>query len=220
MSVRSLARKVLWYHKKHGWVRLTKLFLAKATERINRKEYMYLLDLNTIGDVNPFLEDGIVVESFTKASDIPPNDMEQLVKLKSDEILSGFLSSFFDRGATIWLAKKDGRIVSLLWSKIGGFNGFWMGHPICPNDAILVAGETFPEFRGRNYFAMMIRVMCGKLKEAGISRAYGAAHINNRASQKSQSKVWKRIGAVRYFGVFKWYVAIWDKNSVMMDFRD
>lgn len=219
MAISLFIRKVRWYHNKHGWAKLIKLAAMKVRDCINKKEYINLLDLNTLKVDNTLKQDGITVECYNQESDIPANDMEQLIKLKSEEILLPFLNKFFNRGATIWLAKKDGCIVSLIWSLNGGFNGFYTGMPICPNDTVIFAGETFPEFRGRNYFAIMIILICEKLKLAGISRAYVAAHINNKASQKAQSKILKRIGAVRYFQLNNWHIVVWDKKYLMIDFK-
>lgn len=219
MGISTLIKKVQWYHAKHGWARLINLAIMKTWDRINKKEYMYFLDLNTLEVDNTLKRNGVTVECYNKESDISANDIEQLTKLKSKEILLRFLNRFFNRGAILWLAKRKGEIVGLIWSLNGGFEGFWVGIPICPKDAIILAGETFPEFRGRNYFAIMIILICEKLKATGISRAYGAAHIHNKASQKAQSKIWKRFGAVRHFQISKWHIAIWDKKSLMLDFK-
>jgi len=219
MRIDSFIRKIKWYHNKHGWAKLVSLAAMNIRDRMNKKEYMYCLDLNTLEFDNTIKKSGVTVESFNKELDIPANDMEQLITLKSKEILLPFLNKFFNRGATIWLAKKDGCIVGLVWSLNGGFNGFWMGMPICPHDTIMIAGETFPEFRGRNYFAIMIILICEKLKLTGTSRAYGASHINNMASQKAQSKIWKRVGAVRYCQLRNWHIAVWDKKLLMIDFK-
>jgi len=217
VGISSFIRKIAWYHNKHGWGKLIKLAAMNVLDRINKKEYMYLLDLNKLEVDNAFKQKGVMVECYNKESDIPANDMEQLIKLKSKEILLPFLKRFFDRGATLWLAKKDGYIVSLIWSLNGGFKGFYMGLPICPNETVIMAGQTFSEFRGHSYFAIMIMLICEKLKASGISRAYMGAHVNNKASQRAQAKILKRIGAVRHFHINRWHIAIWDKKSLMID---
>lgn len=214
MGITSLIRRVQWYHNKHGWSKLIWLGVAKTWDRVNKKEYINFLDLHSLEVDDTFKQAGVNVGCFSKESDIPDNDIEQLIKHKNKEILSQFLSRFFKRGATLWLAKKDGDIVSLIWSLNGGFSGFYTGIPICPNDTIVFAGETFPEFRGHNYFAMMILLICEQLKLGGMSRVYVAAHINNKESQKAQSKILKRIGAVRYFQLSNYHIAIWDKKSL------
>lgn len=219
MGVGSFVKRVKWYYNKHGWLRLGKLTVIKLWSRVNRKEYINLIDLNMLEVDNTFNLDGITVVAYKKELEISPEDMEQLVKLKSKEILLPFLEKCFHRGATLWLAKKEESIVSLFWSLNGGFNGFYIGIPICPNETILFSGETFSEFRGRNYFAIMIILICKELKLTGISRAYVGAHIYNEASQKAQSKILKRIGAVRHFELNNCHIVIWDKKYLMTDFK-
>ena len=127
MAISLFIRKVRWYHNKHGWAKLIKLAAMKVRDCINKKEYINLLDLNMLEVDNTLKQDGVTVECYNKESDIPANDMKQLIKLKSEELLLAFLNKFFTRSATIWLAKKDGCIVSLIWSLNGGFNGFYTG---------------------------------------------------------------------------------------------
>ena len=218
MSVKSFFRKVLWYQKKHGTVHLIKLFLERNWQRFNKKEFMYLLDLKTMSVDNSILRGNISVESYSSQEDIPSKEMEQLVKLKSIEILRPALRSFFDRCATLWLAKQDDKPVSLCWTITGGFKGYYSGLHVWHDEAIILAVETFSKFRGHNYCPIMIDLICERLKEGGISRVYIGTHIKNNPMQRSLSKTnAKRIGAVRYCGILKWYIVIWDKNSLMID---
>lgn len=219
MSVKSFTGRVLWYQKKHGSIRLIRLSFQKALTWINRKEVLYCLDLNTIEADSGPLGDGVTVDCYHKAYDIPLADMEQLVRLKGKEVLTTFLESFFGRSASLWLMRENGKIASLVWSKVGGFSGYYMGVPIFPNDAIMMAGETFPDFRGRRFISALMRAICESLKKNGISRVYGGAHVSNVASQRAQSKAWRRIGVLRHFGLAKWHIAIWDKNSLMVDYK-
>lgn len=215
MGIDSFVRRVRWYRNKHGWVKLIELAAMSIWRHINKQEYMYFLDLNTLERDHTLNTDNITVACYKKESDIPITDMEQLIGLKSNEILLSFLHRYFSRGATLWLAKKSGEIVSLIWSLNGGFNGFYTGLPMGPNDSTIIAGETFPEFRGRNYFAVMIMLICENLKAAGMSRAYVVAHISNKASQRALSKILKRIGAARHFHINHWHIVIWDEKSFM-----
>ena len=220
MKIRSFIKKIQWYHNKYGgWGNLIMRVAVKGWSIIDKKEYIYLLDFNTLEVGNTLKHDGIVVESYYKISDIPANDMAQLIKLKSKEILLPFLNSFFNRSARLWIAKKDDGIASVIWTLNGGFNGFYMGIPICPNETIFLAGETFSEFRGHNYLAIVMILICEILKQSGIIRAYSGAHMKNKASQKAQSKIFKRIGAVRYFQLHNWQFVIWDKKYLMIDFK-
>lgn len=205
----------MWYHNKHGWIKLTKLFLKRIWWRLNNKVVMYYFDLSMMEVDKSILRENVFVESYEKMQDIPLNDLEILTKLKSKEILLPFLKKFFDRGAILWLTKEDGKLVNLIWTLVGGFNGYYEGLPIVSSDAIFLATETFPEYRGRSILRITIILVCLKLKERGIARVYSVSNINNDISVRSQAKVLKRMGTVRSFGFIKWYIAIWDKKSVM-----
>jgi RimJ/RimL family protein N-acetyltransferase len=110
-------------------------------------------------------------------------------------------------------------VVGIFWTLIGGFDGFYSGLPIFPNDAVFLAGETFSEFRGRNVMPTMMSLVLLKLKEAGVSRVYAGSHVKNAASKRTISKVFKRLGTLRSLKFCKWHIAIWDKNSIMMDYK-
>ncbi|MFH1335122.1 MAG: hypothetical protein ABII96_01260 [Candidatus Zixiibacteriota bacterium] len=212
MGVKSFIRKVIWYHKKHGWLKLTKLSLERIWWHLNDKGVMYYLDLSTMEVDKSLLRENVFVESYEKMQDIPLKDIEILTELKSKEILMVFLKRLVDRGATLWLTKEDGKLVNVIWTLVGGLNGYYEGLPIVSSDVIFLAGETFPEYRGRSILRITISLVCLKLKERGISRVYSVPNIKNDISVRSQSKVLKRMGTVRSFGFFKWYIAIWDKK--------
>jgi hypothetical protein len=220
MSVKVFLKKVAWYQKKHGSIELLKLFIVKNWRRLNNKGIMYLFDLKTMPTDRDMSRQGIAVACYKAAADIPINDMTHLIDLKSKEILLPFLKSFFDRGATLWLGKDGEKIVSLCWTKVGGFQAYYSGLIIWPDEAIILAVETFSEFRGLNYCPVMIGLICKKLKEYGVSRVYIGTHIKNISMQRSLSKTnAKRIGIVRTYKLFNRYITIWNEESMMMDYR-
>ena len=148
----------------------------------------------------------------------PSKDIEILTKLKSKEVLMSFLKSFFDRGAILWLTKEDGKLVNVIWTAVGGSNGYFGycdGVKMVSSDVMFLAGETFQEYRGRNILRITLSLICMKLKERGISRAYSVPNINNYISVRSQAKIFKIMGTVRSFRFFKWHIAIWDKKELL-----
>ena len=204
------------YHNRAvQFLRLIKTFLKRVWEIMVRKEVLYVQDLTTMDADSGLILNGISVECYTKPSDIPADDIELLKRFKTKEMVMAYFAEGFDRGSCLWLAKKDGRVVSRVWTIIGGakVNGFYCGHPILSNDAIIMAGETFFEFRGRRYMAAMRRLVCEKLRDAGVTRVYSAAHIRNKAAQRSQAKSATRIGVTRHLRFFKWYIVLWCKDS-------
>jgi hypothetical protein len=218
MGITTLFKRIEWYHKKYGWAKLMKRTLIELRDRIDKRRYLNFLELHNLEVDSTWRQAGLTVACYKKESDIPANDIEQLIKLKSRLILFPFLNRYFQRGATLWLAKKNEDIASLIWSLNGGFNGFYEGLPISPNDSIIFAGETFPQFRGRGYFGTMIMLISEKLKLAGVSRVYVAVSFHNDAGINAQAKVLNRIGAVRYFRLGDYHIAIWARKSLTGNF--
>jgi hypothetical protein len=219
MSLKSLSHILLWYYRKHGPAKLIRLFFESIWWRVNNKSFFYLNDLETMEVDEVLLKRGISVTCYSSMENIPTDDMEQLAKWKGREILARFLRGYFERGCTFWLAKEGDKVVGYDWTKIGGLEGFH-GVPICPKDAISFSAETFPEFRGRGFFPVLLCLVFLRLKEAGVSRVYHGTHFKNRSMQRCLAKMkGKRIGAVRIFSFLNWHITIWDKKSLMMDYR-
>lgn len=197
------------------FIRLIGMFFERVWEIAVRKEDVYAQDLTTMISDSRSMLDGISVECYNKSSDIPTDDLGLLDRFNTKEMMMAYFTKYFDRGWCLWLAKKDGKVVSRVWTIIGGdkVNGFYCGVPILANDAVIMAGETFAKFRGRSYMAAMRRLVCEKLRDTGVSRVYSAAHIRNKAAQKSQAKSAIRIGTVRHLRFFKRYMVMWYNNS-------
>jgi RimJ/RimL family protein N-acetyltransferase len=215
-QMRNLYNVFIWYLKKHGFMRLAKLACIKAWNHyFDNREVVFFFDLcredlDTAGN-----EKGLYVQAYKTADFIPHGDMDQLIQIKGEAVLSRFLVKWFGRGATLWLAKLDGKVVGLQWTLIGGFGGFY-SVPISSIEAILFIVEVFPNFRGLNINSRMTRLTLTKLRDEGVSRVYCKVHRANTSSLRSFDKTGaKRIGTVRTISMFNRCVNIWDKKSKM-----
>ena len=212
MNLKSIYKQLLFYLKKHGLRKLIGVALIKFwRNHINLKEVVFFYDLDTWNNDGSF-SDHLFVESYDTMASISQENMEQLVRLKNKEIVVSFLDSFFRRGATLWLAKTNKTIVGLQWTLIGGFNGFY-SLPISSRDAIILAVEIFPAFRGQAIYSDMTHNLLLKLKEMKISRVYFKVHVTNKSMLRGVSKInSKRVGIVRSFSLFNRHITIWDKK--------
>lgn len=212
MNLKTLHKILLWYLKKHGLMRLIKLFFIKGWRRINNKESVFFFDLDTVNVGSIDVSEKLTVVSHDTAETISPENMKQLIQLKSKEILLPFLDSFFHRGATLWLAKIDDKVAGLQWTIIGGFDGFY-SFPMSNRDAIVLAVEVFQDYRGHSIWPAIMQLVCCSLKTAGISRIYLKVHVGNAPMQRSIRKtISKRIGTVREIHLFNKFIVIWDEK--------
>jgi len=216
-QMRNLYNVFIWYLKKHGFMSLAKLACIQIWKSYfdNREVFFFLDlcrgDLDTAGN-----EKGLYVQAYKTADLIPHGDMNQLSQIKGKAVLSRFLESFFRRGAVLWLTKMEGTVVGVQWTLIGGFEGFY-SVPLSSTDAILLAAEVFPGFRGMNIYSRMARLTFTKLREEKVSRVYWKVHRTNKSSLRCSDKTGaKRIGTVRTISMFNRWITIWDKKSKMV----
>jgi len=189
---------------------LVTLGVSKLLRKINNKEVMFVFDLDSMQLKNRLenLPD-IYVKMHQSLESIPKEDRNQLIRLKSEEILASHLHHFFKKGATLWIAKLDQKIVGICWTFIGGFNGFY-SMPMTSRDAIYLSVEVFPEFRGQAIASAMRLLVYSQLRQCGVSRVYAKVHSKDTSSLKSIAKTGnQQIGSVRTFTIFNRYVTIW-----------
>ena len=209
-------RNLAWYLRRHGIRSLLQRIWGEVATNINNKEYLYLIDL-AYPLVNSNQQQCLRIESHTTWNSIPNEDILQLEIYKSRERIKHFLNRNFDRKGTLWLVKKEDLLIGLEWTFLGGLNGFY-SLPVSPREAIILAVEVFPEFRGKGYWPNIAMLTFNKLKNQGITRIYLKTHVSNRPMQASMRKVnCQVIGLVRTFSIGKKYLTIWDKDSLWQD---
>ena len=213
--IREIVEILSWYIKKHGLLRFIILSFVKLWRHINNEESVYVFDLYFPNILHKFLHTTKVsLRSYDSLASIPAADIDQLIKLKSEAVLYRFLNSFFNRNAKFWIVKKENNVVGVHWTLLGGFNGFY-SLPISKRDAIILAVEVFPAFRGQNLWPQILNDTVSALKKEGISRVYIKVGIWNNPMLRSMKKIiGSRIGTVRTFHVFNRHITIWDQKSL------
>lgn len=205
-------KRVSWYFNKYGLGKTVQRICSKSWESINRKVFVYIKELNTLRTPEFSPLKNFLVEEFKSLNAIPKEYLDQLFLLKTKDIIVPYLEKFFARGATLYLAIWDNRVVGLEWVKLGGFNGFYEGFPVMMDMAALMAAETFPEYRGHGVNPSIVHSIEAKLKNAGIKYVCAVVHVKNTSSQRVYEKLdWQKIGAVRSFKLMGKEIVIWDR---------
>ena len=211
--LRTTLDQVRWYYGKHGALHLGKLALDKFIDRyLRRSEYVFFVDLTR--DFAPSLREfeSIAVISYRDLGSIPAKMLDQICNSKSRAVAMPFLTRYFRRGARLWLGIVHDRVVGLQWTVKGGFAGFY-SLPIPPEDEIMVAIETFQEFRGHAYFQKLMKSMLQQLRAEGVSRLYFKVHSHNWPMLRAVRKIgFVPVGRVTTFSLPFRHVSIWRKQ--------
>ena len=161
---KNMLEKILRFYKDYGILKtISHAFVKFWKEFINNREVMFYVDLNDMKKRNLNFPKNLIVEFYANIEDIPQKYMEQLIELKSKEILLTFLKRFFQRNASLWLGILDNNLVGIKWTIIGGFDGFW-SLPITSNDVIVFSTEVLSDFRGQGINPAMLKLIFSKLQ--------------------------------------------------------
>jgi hypothetical protein len=187
------------------------LGLRKLWRKINNKEVMFVFDLDSMPlESTSRCLPNVFVKSYETPESIPKDDKDQLIRLKSEDILDSFLHHFFEKGATLWIAKIDQKIVGLCWTLIGGVDGFY-SMPMTSRDAIYLSAEVFPEFRGQSIATAIRLLVYSQLRQQGVPRVFTKSHVANVSSLRSIAKTAnQQIGTVRTLKIFGRHITIWE----------
>ena len=216
MSIRSIYLKYLFYYKKHGLLKLFRLACARIWRKLFQNRWVMFYFDCTESLANDFnFPENLIVERYYKMEDIPKKDMERLIMIKGKEIVFPFFKKYFRLGAILWLAKLNGEVVGLNWSVIGGFEGFHC-FPMTSKDAVILASEVFPNYRGRGINPAMNKRIVFELKKEGITRVFINCEVWNKANLRSIPKVgFKKLGILHTLRIPGGYITFWYKRSLM-----
>lgn len=213
-----MLNKFLWYLRKHGPVRLAQLAMLKFTDGyLRRSEYVFCVDLTRSLPAGLVVFEPIEVHSYRTLEEIPQETLQQVCDNKGQSVAMPFLKRYFGRNGRLWLGRDQGHVVGLQWTVQGGFEGFY-SLPIPENDVIMIAIETFADFRGHAYFQRLMHSMLRELKDEGLSRLYFKVHAHNWPMLKAVRKAgFSPIGRVTTLGFPFRHVTVWRKNCAWPD---
>jgi GNAT superfamily N-acetyltransferase len=175
------------YVKRHG-VRDT---FARAKVEFQRlystgRMVIYCYDFPTnsspgsLGDLPP----GLAVERKNSREEIAPDDLERILNFWNPQIASRDLAERFASGASLWLARCEGKVIGYGWTLTGHtMRSYFI--PLGPDDVHLFDFLVFPEYRGRRVNPSLVGFILDALAKEHCSRAYIEVAEWNHAELKS-----------------------------------
>jgi hypothetical protein len=118
-----------------------------------------------------------------------------------------FFRDRLDGLSAFWWALIDGQVAGILW--LARRHLFLNTEP---DEAILIAGYTYPGYRCKHVFARVIATACGDLV-GSYRQAYAVVDIRDAPS----SRAFQRAG-FRYLGTFAYIPYKWGKRIQRHDF--
>jgi len=166
-----------------------------------------------------FKDHRVRVQAFHSPGAMPAAVLEGLLsqgtiddrRPHSRETVTAFMNWLFSRGAEFWACYEDSSLVGYLWS-LRGSRELPRCHffPLGAQDAVFLAHEIFPAYRGRELNRKMTHLVLGEMKARGIERVYVDVLLTNKRSLKSFSKtLFVPVGQARMKMFKNRQVVIW-----------
>jgi hypothetical protein len=210
MPKRFYAARLARYYRKHGLVEtLSRLMVGLRRSVACGKTILFCSDLFDADEVVPVLPDGSSIETLRQYSEIHPADLQRLFDHLGGKKTEYAMQERFKKGTALWLLREHNQVVSFLWSARGKTVApFYL--PLTPEDVHLFDAESFPEQRGRGFYPLLVRYVCCKLREDGVSRVYMDVKMWNVPSIRGLAKTpFRYYGVASLLRVFGKTITIW-----------
>ncbi len=139
----------LRYYRQHG----LRAAMEKACEfvwgRIAHSVHLvYVMECRRLEEADCALPPGMTVDRRRSETEMEREEVEWLSRYFSPEIVKTQLKKRFERNASLWLARRDGKLVAYNWTLNGEpIDPFFL--PFTENDANIFDGGTLKEVRGQ-----------------------------------------------------------------------
>lgn len=159
------------------------------------------------------------VRAFTSLEEVPALVLEELHNAgtiddrrpSSQDEVTLSLKRLFSKGAVFWTCFEGPRLAGYLWS-IRGSRERPCYHfvPLGSTEAVFLAHEIFPAFRGHGLNSTMTHLVMAELGLSGVRQVYVDIELTNARSLRSFSKtVFTPIGLARMKKFKNRQVVIW-----------
>ena len=200
------------FYKQHG-LRAT---VGRACEwiwdRIAHAAFLvYVMECAKLDEADCTLPPGMTVVRRRSEAEMAVEEVEWLSDYYSPEIVKAQLETRFERNASLWLARRDRKLVAFNWTLNGGpIESF--GMPFTAADAYIFDGGTAKDLRGQGIFAPFEKYIYYQVKEDGLARIYMSVREWNRPKLKQLNKLpVTYVGKARQFRLFGRDFVIWSQ---------
>jgi ribosomal protein S18 acetylase RimI-like enzyme len=143
------------------------------------------------------------------SGNLAPNDFETITSFWNRDLSASLIQERFRRGATLWLARQNGKLAGYGWTLLGMTMEPYF-FPLVPSDLHLFDFLVFPQFRGLGINPQLVSHILSQAPALGATRAYVEVAVWNQSQLVSLKKTaFKRLGIAARKRLFKRTFAVW-----------
>ncbi len=192
--------RLVTYFRLHGF-RATVHRMALAVRRLLSPNRMILfyLDLNNqqASPARVTAAGDLVIERKRSREEFDRQDWETIVNFWNPALSQRSFLERFRSGASVWIARLDGRVAGYGWTMIGRTIAPHY-YPLGGNDVHMFDFLVFPEFRGKGVNPSLVSLILNAMAEEGRIRAYIEVREWNQPQLNSLGKTgFQLLGVAR-----------------------
>lgn len=205
----TLVSKVAEHYRKEG------LFgpLRRAGQRLNRRFIprafvLFCCDIKNLS-AEPNEDNGLLAVARTKMGEVSGEEFADLAKRRGEGVARAQLEERFAKGAILWLAKMDDRVVASRWT-IWGKTVEPYFFPLRDKDVHFFDAEVDADARGLGINHRFIRAIFRDLKLQGCSCAFVETKVWNKPCLRSFARTeFREVAEVYQFKILGRNIVIW-----------
>jgi len=172
------AQRLMRFVKKRGLTALPGTVITNTWRALFGKAHL-CFSLTSESFRKTLIIPGLTVEKCDSEADIGDTRLQEVLAEEGEEYLAQIRQNFAT-GAVFWLGLIDNRVVAYQWTRRGSKTKRYLVN-ILPQDIVIYATATFPQWRGKGIYPAMMQYIIEK-ELAGHGTAYVNCKVWNKPS--------------------------------------
>ena len=215
MSISSSILRLTDYYSRHGFTAtMGRAGLAWKRALFAKRMAVFYCDLDQMKLPQVKVPLDVKVERVRSLTELSAEQLQEITSFWNPKLASRNVCERFEKGASLWLAKCEGRVAGYGWTLQGAtIEPYYF--PLAQNDVHLFDFHVFPHFRGRGVNPHLIGQILEGLASSSGGRAFIEAAEWNEAQLLSLRKTpFHCLGLVRSITIFGQTFVRWMKKDV------
>ncbi len=211
----SISRLACYYRRNGFWATVRRAALAARSSLFSNRMVLFYCDPSERCSWPADLLSSVTVERKRSETELDPQDLQEIVNFWNPELARRNLKERFEKQASLWLMKSEGRLAGYGWTLRGSTvepHYFRLGS----DDVHFFDFLVFPRYRGQGMNPLLVNHILRNLGAECRGRAFIEARESNQAQLASVRKTpFRRLGRARKLTIFRRTLVCWDEKGPM-----
>jgi ribosomal protein S18 acetylase RimI-like enzyme len=193
----SISRLAAYYTRRGLGATIRRAALAVSRGLFSNRMVLFYCDLSGQTSWPADLPSSVEIERKSNEAELSPKDLHEVIDVWNPKLAHRNIKQRFDRGASLWMIKSDGRLAGYGWT-LQGSTVEPHYFPLKHDDVHLFDFHVFPQYRGQGLNPLLVTHILRNLAVECGGRAFIEAAEWNQAQLSSLMRTpFRRLGWAR-----------------------